>query len=425
MAIKKLTDYLVTSPPLSGGGFSMANSTPSVIPKSAPTTPVAPVTAPVAPVTSPVAPVAPALPAKQPVAANPLFGPSASSEAPVAPAAPAGAATSGATTIPKQYLNTDGSFKTPDQVASDIGGTLKAANGNGDVGALALAQFGKDGQTAEEAAIEARRIGNTRNDIAAGETDPYGVASKSGIAYTPAELGAIEKAYAGIYDPALDSAMAKVERKRSEDEARKKAEETKAKDERDFENDIKKLAVSHGYDLEKLAKSNEYDVMLQNMKTSAAGGGTGMTPYSDERSQRTVQSVDSLLPQVDLYPGIFGRTAAYPIPDFLRSSEYRNFESELDTLKASIAFNELTAMREASKTGGALGNVSNIELGLLESALGALKMSQSPENFKEQLTKVKESINRWRVAQGAAPAGVPVSGAVIEAPDGTQVIITD
>ena len=118
--------------------------------------------------------------------------------------------------------------------------------------------------------------------------------------------------------------------------------------------------------------------------------------YGEERSGRVVQSVDELLAKVDANPGIFGRTAGAPIPNWLRSDDFRNFESELNTLAASIAFNELTAMREASKTGGALGSVSERELELLTSALGALNMNQSPENFKAQLSKIKESINRWQ-----------------------------
>lgn len=123
-------------------------------------------------------------------------------------------------TIPPQWLRADGSFKTPDEIAGEIGSAVRSAHSNGDVGTLALEQFGdRGGKSRTELEAEARRIGNTRNDIAVGETDPYKVASKSGIAYTPAELSAIEKAYAGIYDPALDTALAKVNAKAEADAA--------------------------------------------------------------------------------------------------------------------------------------------------------------------------------------------------------------
>lgn len=122
--------------------------------------------------------------------------------------------------------------------------------------------------------------------------------------------------------------------------------------------------------------------------------------YSQERAIRTLQSVDELTQKALDNPGIFGRTAGMPVPDWLRTDAYRNFNSELDTLKSNIAFNELTAMREASKTGGALGQVSDNEGRLLQSALGALAMDQSPKNVVDQLQKIKASINRWQEAVG-------------------------
>jgi len=135
-------------------------------------------------------------------------------------------------------------------------------------------------------------------------------------------------------------------------------------------------------------------------------GGAGVeeiSPYQAERQTRNLQSVSELKLKVDTTPGIFGKTAALPIPSFLRSEGFRNFRAELDTLKANIAFGELTAMREASKTGGALGQVSDKEGSLLQAALGALDMTQSPENFKKQLQKINDSIVRWQTAMGKLP----------------------
>ena len=138
----------------------------------------------------------------------------------------------------------------------------------------------------------------------------------------------------------------------------------------------------------------------QKEKKATPAEEAGPSSYSQERAIRTVQSVDELLSEAEANKGIFGRTAALPVPESLRSDAYRNFISELDTLKSNIAFNELTQMREASKTGGALGQVSDKEAQLLQSALGALQMSQSPENFIAQLKKVRDSIERWQNAVG-------------------------
>ncbi|MCK9320301.1 hypothetical protein, partial [Methanoculleus sp.] len=116
-----------------------------------------------------------------------------------------------------------------------------------------------------------------------------------------------------------------------------------------------------------------------------------VSSYTEEMKNRTLESVDELLTQVNPYTVGFG-VLAKGVP----TSQARSFAAQLDTLKANIAFGELTAMREASKTGGALGQVSDREGKLLANALGALDQGQSPEQFKAQLEKIKNSINKWK-----------------------------
>jgi len=131
------------------------------------------------------------------------------------------------------------------------------------------------------------------------------------------------------------------------------------------------------------------------------------SPYAAERGARNLASVDALLKKVNRWTTGVGSTLAK-----LPETQARDFAAELDTLKANIAFGELTAMREASKTGGALGQVSDNELRLLTSALGALDTGQSPANFRAQLSKIRESLARWEAASGqAAVKPVPSHGA--------------
>lgn len=80
----------------------------------------------------------------------------------------------------------------------------------------------------------------------------------------------------------------------------------------------------------------------------------------------------------------------------------RNLSAELSTLKASLAFGELQAMREASPTGGALGAVSNIELNLLESAVASLDQGQSPEKLRASLERVQKHYANWVRIMGDA-----------------------
>ncbi len=73
--------------------------------------------------------------------------------------------------------------------------------------------------------------------------------------------------------------------------------------------------------------------------------------------------------------------------------------------------NELTEMRAASTTGGALGQVSDTEGKLLQSSLGALNSRQSPAAFSAQLDKVKSTIERWQKAKaGGVHAPAPTGG---------------
>lgn len=119
--------------------------------------------------------------------------------------------------------------------------------------------------------------------------------------------------------------------------------------------------------------------------------------YQAERAFRTIQGVDNLIDRVNGWTVGYGKWLAN-IP----STDAADFEADLNTLKSSIAFGELTAMREASKTGGALGQVSDREGKLLESALGALDTKQSPENFRKNLEQIKASIQRWQEATNQA-----------------------
>lgn len=60
------------------------------------------------------------------------------------------------------------------------------------------------------------------------------------------------------------------------------------------------------------------------------------------------------------------------------------------TIRANIGFDRLQQMREASPTGGALGQVSNMELSTLQSVLGNLEQSQSEEQFLYNLDRLNE-----------------------------------
>jgi len=69
-------------------------------------------------------------------------------------------------------------------------------------------------------------------------------------------------------------------------------------------------------------------------------------------------------------------------------------EAKLEVLKSQTAFSTLQAMRNASKTGGALGQVSEKEISLLENNLAALSKAQSPEAYKASLQKIIDFVEK-------------------------------
>ena len=67
-----------------------------------------------------------------------------------------------------------------------------------------------------------------------------------------------------------------------------------------------------------------------------------------------------------------------------------DFASSLDTIKANIGFDRLQRMREASKTGAAVGQLSNRELGLLTETLAPTRQGMSPGRLREALSVIKK-----------------------------------
>lgn len=92
------------------------------------------------------------------------------------------------------------------------------------------------------------------------------------------------------------------------------------------------------------------------------------------------------LPETGIVGNILGRLNA--------NQEAVDFRNELATVQANIAFDRLQQMREASKTGGALGAVSERELDLLMNAYGNINQSTSPDRLKSNLLTIKRIMTK-------------------------------
>lgn len=109
-------------------------------------------------------------------------------------------------------------------------------------------------------------------------------------------------------------------------------------------------------------------------------------------------SIDTALVQSNpLTTGLVGDARATGIGRLTGSGAY-DLRRTIDTIKSNIGFQELQAMREASPTGGALGQVAVKELDFLQSTLGNIDAGQSEEQLDNNLKKIKTHYNNWKNA---------------------------
>lgn len=108
----------------------------------------------------------------------------------------------------------------------------------------------------------------------------------------------------------------------------------------------------------------------------------------------------------------------------------------VDTIRANVGFGQLQQMRQSSPTGAGLGNVTEQENRLLQSVLGNLETSQSQEQFRQNLERLKSVYldivhgpGNWSIGAdgqvqvggaGAAPAAAPAAGGVQEGATATN-----
>lgn len=95
----------------------------------------------------------------------------------------------------------------------------------------------------------------------------------------------------------------------------------------------------------------------------------------------------------------------------------------IDTLKANLSFDELSAMRTdpANKTGGALGNVTEQELKLLSSVVSSLNQKMSEQELRNSLAKIDLHYRRYRaLLNGDDPRKEEVSERYGIIPDGAD-----
>jgi hypothetical protein len=149
------------------------------------------------------------------------------------------------------------------------------------------------------------------------------------------------------------------------------------------------------------AREAKYPLATQAVKTVEA------------KSDKLIADIETLKnhPGLDSITGtVYGRTPSV-------TAEGRQAQALYDSIVARGGFQELAAMRAASPTGGALGNVSNQEGQQLKDAFGTLNRTQDASSLRTQLGRVADDVRgaktRVREAYDMTydyKAGAPASG---------------
>lgn len=100
-------------------------------------------------------------------------------------------------------------------------------------------------------------------------------------------------------------------------------------------------------------------------------------------------------------------------------TEAKDLSKRLNTIKANLGFDRLQQMRDASPTGGALGQVAVQELIALQSTIASLDQDQSPAQLKEALNKIEFHYSNWRDAVRKSGKATPTAAAPEAGKQGT------
>ena len=131
-----------------------------------------------------------------------------------------------------------------------------------------------------------------------------------------------------------------------------------------------------------------------------------------DMADRVLGMVDQALPEVGMTTTGFGGAALGIVP----GTPAYNLKAKIDSIKANLGFEQLQAMRNSSPTGGALGNVSEMEIKFLQSSVANLDTAQSPKEMRDALMQVQKHLRNVKAliqqgqAQGATPTAAPTGG---------------
>jgi len=153
------------------------------------------------------------------------------------------------------------------------------------------------------------------------------------------------------------------------------------------------------------AKLSDVPQEIRNSVAMGLSDSPALTQVSKDaiaQANVVMGAIDEALPEINNFTAGIGGATLRNVP----GTQAYNLDKTIDTIKANVGFQALQAMRNASPTGGALGQVSENENKLLQSTLASLDTGQSPEQLKANLNKVKLHFNNLIANLNSAAAEV-------------------
>lgn len=135
------------------------------------------------------------------------------------------------------------------------------------------------------------------------------------------------------------------------------------------------------------------------------GGGPADTRKIDEarevgeetKKDVVTGAVDDLVAMIDASEPIAGW---WSLAATLPGTPAKKAQGLVSTIKANVGFDRLQQMRAESKTGAALGQVTERELAFLQSVLGSLDQAQDAKTLRENVLRVRDVVNE--IVHGSA-----------------------
>lgn len=139
------------------------------------------------------------------------------------------------------------------------------------------------------------------------------------------------------------------------------------------------------------------------------GGPADTTKQDEAARERTLRTAGVITGAIDKIQDKL-KTTTLPVAGFvggnlaqIKGTNAYSVKALVDTIKANIGFETLAQMRKESPTGGALGQVSNQEIGFLQATLANLDQGQTAADFEAQLTQLENIYNQVITKLNAYP----------------------